>query len=787
MRVCGQIMCKQFQSNAWCDRYYCPFAHALSELRPADLFYPPSKVFGSYEDQDALCPDIYLPSDKPHPRLRARFLAIMDSVGPGHSHQFGTTTESLANSNRTRHPHTDFISSHTPQSVLSDTHSPSNSARVEDGTPLASQTSQLKNCGESRVQWREQNIGHSAAEASTSAHAQEHKRSGEPALEQKEQNLHARDISGGPAVAASRKNGAHLLGSVPLKHPGQRSLAKDNHVTATANNGGSILGNPGKQFPRRPSQGTSCGIPQLTASPRVYAGKQSSQDCATNCMDLEKDLHRGAGCLGSLHTEKLLLLPTSALSTISDATRSPTAATPFVISCVVQPQVTAERSAILAPQQGSQEISSPAEGCAGSPPGFLPQSTVFGRASCRPLVVSSALTIPRPVGKSLDCDSEHETHEKMVTTATGQSSAEPLDRCAFEADVKPAGYDDKESPRRSGSGDRITSRTPAFFVSSNQGQSGSLKQLADNIYYWSEPIGQSRDDPSVLVFTGVLLGSNKQPRETVAIKQVPVVVTSRMRDSFAELEQFAHVHDPLIVNTKGVYCMHNDDDEGMSLMLVLEKCEGCLADMIAISDLGERCLQEPLPPQGMTEMLSHLLSGVLKIQQYGHSAHMRIHPGNIMLTENFELKVGDCAGKIRYLSIFDLLHAGVQGAKNAKELIHWILNSPQEAAWLAPEFIRSLMHIAQQISALIDQYEALPPENRKGVSFSVLANSLKWPSSFLQKADAWSTGATLFYIISGGLHPYGDTSDRSIITHILEDRKVNLEKYCYLISRLRRV
>ncbi|KFG58872.1 zinc finger (CCCH type) motif-containing protein [Toxoplasma gondii RUB] len=774
------IMCKQFQTNAWCDRYYCPFAHTLSELRPADLFYPPSKVVGSCDDQDALCPDIYLPSDKPHPRLRARFLAIMDSVGPGRAHHFGSTTESLANSNRTRHAYSDFISSHTPQSVLSDTRSPSNSARADSGTPPTLETTRVKNSGESRVQRQEQSLSYSAADASTSAHAQEQKRSGESAVEQKEQELqHERKDSGGVAVPDFRKSGARLQGSGPLKHPGQRTVIKDNHMSITIKSGGSILGNPGNPIPRRPRHGTNCPIPQLTTSPRVYTGKQSSQDCASNSAALEKEANRGGGSGGSLHTERLPLLPTSAVSTISDVARSPHAATPYVISSALQSKMMVEGSHTSYLQQGCQEHE---KGCIHlerhvvTPPGLLPQSTIFGSDCCCSMVVPSVGMVPQPVREFLDHNSEHVTQEKMITTASVHSLAEPLDRCSFKCNVLPGDCDDQEALRRRACIERITSRTPAFSLSSQQSQFGGLKQLADDIYFWSEPLGQCRDDPSVLVFPGVVLGPNKQLRERVAIKQVPVVVTSRMRDSFAELEQFVHVHDPLIVNTKGVYCMHNDDDEGMSLMFVLEKCDGCLSDLIAVSDLGERCLQEPLPPQGMTEMLSHLLSGVLKIQQYGHSAHMRIHPGNIMLTQNFELKVGDCAGKIRYLSIFDLLHAGVQGARNARELIHWILNSPQEAAWLAPEFIRSLIHIAQQISVLIHQYEALPPESRKNVRFSVLADNMKWPSSFLQKADAWSTGATLFYIVSGGIHPYGDTSDRSIITHILEDRKVNLEK-----------
>ncbi|PFH36774.1 zinc finger (CCCH type) motif-containing protein [Besnoitia besnoiti] len=782
------IMCNQFQNNAWCDRYYCPFAHTLSELRPADLFDKPSKVFGTYEDQDALCPDIYLPSDKPHPRLRARFLSIMDSVGPGNSHHSASNAESLGNSNRTRHPYTDFISSHTPQSVLSESNSPSKGVRGDEGTPRSRQAVPQVAKNQARAEKQDlQSLKHSGKNFSTPGQAikrHEDRVQGhvDPSIS------HDCEISG-----SARKHGEPLLGSPPLKNTSHRVGPRDGNGLGLVQNGGSILGNPARQISQRSSQGTTGGGMQLPLSPRAYAGKQSGPAAQLNSAATEREDQTGGGCHSLLHAEKFPILPTSPLSTISDVTRSPTAATPYVISSVLHPHGVIGGSQTSVPQQRSQDGQKPcsaAENKLGIPPGFVPQTTIPGKDSYRPVVVPPARGVTQSGGKPMDHDGQNFRHEKMPP-GNAQSMLSCLDRISARDEVSPQSGSGNGAPRQHASPGPITnSKTPEFFLSSKHGQSGALKQLAEDIFYWSEPIGQSRDDPSVLVYAGVLLGPNNQARETVAIKQVPVVVTNRVRDSFLELEQFVHVNDPLIVNTKRVYCVQNDDDEGMSMMLVMEKCEGCLSDMIALSDLGERCLQEPLPPQGMTEMLSHLLSGVLKIQQHGHSAHTRIHPGNIMLTENFELKVGDCAGKIRYLSIFDLLQAGVQGAKNARELVHWrtlawyfvafrpslILNSPQEAAWLAPELIRSLIHMAQQISILIDQYEALPPDGRDGACFVMLANNMKWSPRFLQRADAWSTGATLFYIVSGGLHPYGDISDRSIITHILEDRKIHLER-----------
>lgn len=48
--------------------------------------------------------------------------------------------------------------------------------------------------------------------------------------------------------------------------------------------------------------------------------------------------------------------------------------------------------------------------------------------------------------------------------------------------------------------------------------------------------------------------------------------------------------------------------------------------------------------------------------------------------------------------------------------------------------------MAQQINLLLDQCKMFPPHARTGIPFALLAQNLKWNTSFLQKADAWSTG-----------------------------------------------
>ncbi|OEH79497.1 protein kinase (incomplete catalytic triad) [Cyclospora cayetanensis] len=117
-----KAMCHQFKENGWCDRYYCPFAHSDAELRPTEQSEEGRRTFAKAAVQEVLCPDIYLPSDRPHPRLRARFLAIMDGI-PSQSHLHLALDPNYlcaTGGARTRQPYTDFISSHTPHSVLSD-------------------------------------------------------------------------------------------------------------------------------------------------------------------------------------------------------------------------------------------------------------------------------------------------------------------------------------------------------------------------------------------------------------------------------------------------------------------------------------------------------------------------------------------------------------------------------------------------------------------------------------------------------------------------------------------
>ena len=76
-KIYKTVLCDQFQADGWCERYYCPFAHYENEVRPIDPNFQPNYIMFGNSQKDA-CPDIYLPSDKPHPKLRSHFLTIME-------------------------------------------------------------------------------------------------------------------------------------------------------------------------------------------------------------------------------------------------------------------------------------------------------------------------------------------------------------------------------------------------------------------------------------------------------------------------------------------------------------------------------------------------------------------------------------------------------------------------------------------------------------------------------------------------------------------------------------
>lgn len=601
----------------------------------------------------------------------------MDSVGLGHTQNHGPGVDILANSNRSRHPYTDFISSHTPQSVLSEGHSAPDSLKLDDVTALSKDRQGSGGAGPCGLLTRLQD---QQSTRSSSSHFKQHKQELRQSKRSQEEKV-ATGVQGAAEASCLRgtahhKHGPSLTGSTAGKGQGQTppSQPKEPQVAGIVTNKGSLLGNPGKPILQQPNIVCYPG-PQLHPVSGVARGLKALHS-AESSKDLQDESQASIYDTVASRDRPPVML-TSALSTASEAIRSPTAATPTISSFVLQPHISAaamvSRSQTAIPQStsrdGSSNTSSRGTG-AGVPPGFSPHPVIPSDENCVPNGAPSrqASSFFRNGSSSFIGVDDH----LAPRCARELSSTRPSVTSKSDAAVPFQGRDElglHEHGAQSGDFLQFNEQMPA----------AGLKRLAEDICFYRKPIGHSRDDPSVLVYAGVMLDSDKQPREIVAIKQVPIVVTNRVGDALAELEQFVRANDPLIVNTRRIYCLPNEEDDGLSIMVVLEKCEGSLEEMIAVSDLGERCLQEPLPPPGMTEMLSHLISGVLKIQQLGHSAHMRVHPGNIMLTENFELKVGDCSGKLRYLSVFDLLHAGVQGAKNARELLYWVSPQLQEA------------------------------------------------------------------------------------------------------------
>lgn len=199
----------------------------------------------------------------------------------------------------------------------------------------------------------------------------------------------------------------------------------------------------------------------------------------------------------------------------------------------------------------------------------------------------------------------------------------------------------------------------------------TVKCLTGDICYWSEPIGRSRDDPSVLVYAGLVLGEGNT-REVVAIKQLPVVVNNRAGALWAEIQRYLCLSDPRLVNIKRTMFLPGDGDEGTSLWVVMEKCDGSLSSALKTTPNPEQLLQAAFPSTGLIGLMRHSLEAIHMLHYQSRAPHLRIHPGNVMIGCHGEIKIGDCAGKIRYLSILDLLYAGRQGAINSRALLQWV-------------------------------------------------------------------------------------------------------------------
>lgn len=706
-KVYKTAMCHQFKENGWCDRYYCPFAHFETELRPTEQSDDIRKSFSKPAVQEALCPDIYLPSDRPHPRLRARFLAIMDGI-PSQNHlHLALDPGYLSNAGgaRTRQPYTDFISSHTPHSVLSESSPPAQAYGQQKGTASSSNTLD----GVSR------------------------------------------NIAGSGMVNRTTKSSTSQL------PPRQNVSNKEN------------LG-------ERRTQRTTSRLVQLLQA-KQYAGNNSGDAAApkpiTSSGSVQTETYHYTA-----HVDGPRMAAVSVLAAGSDVPPYGSAYASTHSAASAQQWTSMPGSPLGSRTQVLQTEIPRAEGYSGT------QNTIFDNSFAAPLL------------PALVQQGERRPNAKVTTSAIGI----PGSGVPFEIDPHPTGGLSAILARADGwfafqqtkahidtphSG-ALPSCSTWGNVDNHPGGPGEVtavktattnefrvKCLSSDICYWNQPIGRSRDDPSVLVYAGLLLGPGKT-REVVAVKQLPVVVLNRAGALWREVQRFLTISDPQLVNIKRALFLPGESDEGTSLWVITEKCQGSIVDIFPLGTVSPSFLQATFPPTGLNGLLHYLLRAIQTLHYQSQGAHMRIHPGNVMIGCHGEVKLGDCAGKIRYLSILDLLHAGIQGASNAKALLQWILGTPQETCWMAPEFLTSLLDLEEELSQAMRQWGN--DKNKNEQAFAAVARNFKWPVDFLRKADAWAAGATLFYIASGGLHPYGSANDSLILANILADKKLNFDK-----------
>ena len=83
-----------------------------------------------------------------------------------------------------------------------------------------------------------------------------------------------------------------------------------------------------------------------------------------------------------------------------------------------------------------------------------------------------------------------------------------------------------------------------------------VRQLVADISYWSQPLGECRDDRSIRTYSGVRLLPDGRS-EAIALKRLPVVVPHRMENMYEELTPLLQEPSPLVVNAKAVYFVPN--------------------------------------------------------------------------------------------------------------------------------------------------------------------------------------------------------------------------------------
>lgn len=884
-KIYKTLCCNQFMKDGWCERYYCPFAHGETELRPGDLFYASNKVLKNIDDQDSLCPDIYLPSDKPHPKLRTKFMAIMGGQGvlPQGSGVSGIENNTLSSSPsaieskstaqqrnftnsqwknfHSNAPYLEFISSHTPTSVRSDTNS---SEKYGNNWEESNCANEAAVCTDTEdfllVQGRK--IGNTIVTTSGVAGAQKMY-----TRNNANEEAHGNNNNTGMNVSLNQKKNRKILSnstndnsqlnflpsivsSIQQKHStayrnNNFSLATQNlllqNAHTTNNNMKSVSSIVCNQSPLAtsspPFQNTTNGsgislseqqhdyissstgivqqnhnhpslssikthFPLTNALPiqQNYLGIPSFSNTNFNLLSSKlppppppppsstNSIKKG----NNQHYSNVLYTNNANSNIITLATTPQYQVKGNILSSnnnnystpqPPPPNNNCNNSSIMVQQSSQQQQQRGGVNITNNKEISL-QKHSQQRSSSFPTNLNYSMMMMQQQQQQHGGVNNNNNNQTTVTNNLQNKLFSNTSAAISNNNILKSNNNNVSHTNSTTTTSISSLKCPSAGLTATGGirptsalsfssVSANVIQLTPFIEYLSLPIGSCRDDPSILVYMGVYTHQDGK-REAVVVKEIPVILPKKMSYILNELEKFINLDASHLVNIKYLQLLPADVGDGCTLWLVLDKCEGAFDDIVHISELSEKSLKGSIPPAGMIEVLDHIVLGVHTLHSMG-VAHMRIHPWNIMLEEQFNIKVGDIAGKLRYMTLFSLLYAGLQGTCKAKLLLKMILDNPSELIWMAPEIIRGFSTLYNSMNDLIDKCVLLNDKRKQKELFANLADNSKWSIDTLQKADVWSTGAVLFYIVSGGRHPFGCLSNSTeVLENIINNNPINI-------------